>query len=433
MMRRRFQSTLLVFPLFLSACGEDYPFRTQDPFGLPPSIHVESPTSNPRPVWSWDFPGDADRVRFWLDDHVQDRVEASDVVSWTPEADLPPGDHTLNLQFRTGGGAWSPIRPAAVTITLLKPYGYRDFRFSYYGRYHDDGDNMYSGWREGWIRFKVTGTRQLRIVVRAHLIRGCLPEVNAFVDDIPRETGFGGPIPEQPGDPMERDLVIGTDSLSPDEHLVELRLATGSGDIRAPLRGTDRVGLVRVEMDHAGQLLPWPQAGKWKLAVFSDSWAGHYPHYFDPAEFSVHNMSQGGFTSYDGAYWYPWTVLGVPHRDPRWDAVLIHYGLNDFNAGVAPKAFQANVLRLVQSIRKDQPEARIFLVQLPRNLQTGRSFDVYGRYLEEIAGQQLRVDYIPSRPIWDSLQWFADQTHITHDSHRKYGDWLSREMSARMP
>lgn len=421
----------LAFMFAVAGC--DYPFRTQPPELPAPEIAVETPTRNPRPAWSWSVPEGADRFRWWLEGDPSVRHEGGiDTVGWIPPSDLPPGEHVLRLQVRSILGTWSRPHASQAVVTVLQPFGYRDPRIAYYGRYHDNGEYIYSGFREGWIRFRVTGTRRLRIVARAHLL-GCLPEVNAFVDDIPSETGFGGPIPERPGDAQDREIVVETDTLTPGEHRIELRLAANSPDHSAPLRGTDRLGLVRLELDTGGALLPWIQEGRWRLAVFSDSWGKHFPHAFDPDDFQVHNMSHGGFSSQDGARWYPWLLGEIRHRDPRWDAVLIHYGVNDFYRGFSAATFRENILRMVEAVSADHPQARIFLGQAPRNAAGGRDFDKYGSVLAELAGRFERVDYIPTGAVWDSLQWAPDQSHLDIASLRRFGALLGREMRSRMP
>ncbi|HKP97969.1 MAG TPA: Ig-like domain-containing protein [Fibrobacteria bacterium] len=95
------------------------------PPGVPKvSLGQPSPTNLPKPVWTWVGGGNAGMglFRSKLDDSILTSGAApGTLLSFTPDAALKEGKHTLYVQERDSAGNWSATGTASVTVDLTPP------------------------------------------------------------------------------------------------------------------------------------------------------------------------------------------------------------------------------------------------------------------------------------------------------------------------
>ncbi len=89
-----------------------------------PRVSGTTPTNNTRPTWTWNGSGLEGTVfRFKLDSDKfssEDTVETA-ATSFTPESDLPEGNHTLYVQEKDAAGNWSASGSFSINIDITPP------------------------------------------------------------------------------------------------------------------------------------------------------------------------------------------------------------------------------------------------------------------------------------------------------------------------
>lgn len=86
----------------------------------PPIVHVESPTSDDRPTWTWSAAGPVVAFQYQLNSEAGVWRETTN-EEYTPESALPDGVTVLFVQARNLAGTWSVSGSAASVVDTVPP------------------------------------------------------------------------------------------------------------------------------------------------------------------------------------------------------------------------------------------------------------------------------------------------------------------------
>lgn len=284
---------------------------------------------------------------------------------------------------------------------------YSDSRIAKIGRWQDTGTGIWSGWGGSQLKFKISGVTSFTVNASVVCATGKLCACECVIDNNPADsllqnfannenfTGARAVTFSLPSTGMH-DIILKTNGYNADifggsSKSVVTGIDIGSGTMSAPSLGVKTVQCV------------------------GDSWMAadcDWPRLIDPLLWSVYQIGTGGLTAANMDTQYNYASSGVTATDIAADAVIVSFGVNDFNNGISVSSFQTSLLSIVDKIQARQ-SCPIFLIQVPRNLSTGKTFDQYGAAMQNITGLRSNVNYISTANLWSSLTWNADTYHLS--------------------
>jgi hypothetical protein len=82
------------------------------------------------------------------------------------------------------------------------------------------------------------------------------------------------------------------------------------------------------------------------------------------------------------------------------------------------------MLSLVDKVRAKQPTAHIFLLQVPKNVNTNNDYGQYGTAMQNITALRSKVYYIPTSSLENSIEWLPDNYHLTSASLTLFANYV---------
>jgi len=113
-------------------------------------------------------------------------------------------------------------------------------------------------------------------------------------------------------------------------------------------------------------------------------------------------------------------------------AVILEVGANDGLRGVDPDSTQANIVALIQTIRRSQPQARILLVQMEAPTNLGRSYTEKFHRAYTTAAQSTGVPLLPfllDGVAGDATLNQADGIHPNEEGSRRVANTMWRALA----
>lgn len=299
---------------------------------------------------------------------------------------------------------------------------YSDSRIYRSGRWQDTGIGIWSGFPSSELRFNVSGSTSITI--------------NANVICSLAKSCFCGLVIDNDWNAADFKYFANNENFSgarsviynlPDtgEHSIILKGATLPAD---QFSGASKVTITSITLDN-GAAVSSSDIGEKLIQVVGDSWVGFtndWARLMDENLWNVYSIGTGGFKASDMNSQYNYMSTGVSAIDPVADAVVIEYSINEYNISVSVATFQTNLLALVDKVRAKQ-SCPIFLPQLPRNMNTGDTFDQYGIAMQNIAGMRSGVYYIPSLTIWTALTW-VDNYHLDAPGKKIWASFINESI-----
>jgi lysophospholipase L1-like esterase len=298
---------------------------------------------------------------------------------------------------------------------------YTDNRLTRIGRWKDTGIGLWSAWGGSQIVFKVSGTQTLTVVANVICTTGQLCLCECVIDNSP-ENSLIGYFANKVNLSGERSVTF--DLPDTNEHTIIIK----TNGYRASLfPGKTRSVIKNIGIADTAVLSEWKQGVK-MIQCVGDSWMAadaDWPRMMPRDLWSFYQIATGGMTVVNMNAEYNFQSAGVAAEDPEADVVIIGYGVNDYNQSVSISTFQAHLLALIDKVRAKQPDAPIFLIQIPRNLNTGAQFDRYGGAMQNVASYRPNVFYISTQPIWSQVTWNADRFHLSAGGKIVMADFVS--------
>lgn len=298
---------------------------------------------------------------------------------------------------------------------------YTDNRLKRIGRWKDTGLGLWSAWGGSQIVFKVSGTDTITVVANVVCTTGQLCLCECVIDNCP-ENSLIGYFANNVNFSGERSVTFNLPDTN--EHTIIIK----TNGYRASLfPGRTRSVVKGFGIADAGSVSEWKQGVK-LIQCIGDSWMAadaDWPRMMPRDLWNFYQIATGGMTVVNMNAEYNYQSAGVLADDAEADVVMIGYGVNDYNQSVAISTFQSHLLALVDKVRAKQPEAPIFLIQIPRNMNTGAQFDRYGSAMQNVASYRPNVFYISTQPIWAQISWNADRFHLSAGGKIVMADFVS--------
>jgi lysophospholipase L1-like esterase len=276
------------------------------------------------------------------------------------------------------------------------------------GRWQDSGSGIWSGWGGSQIVFDVIGTTSVTINATVICAKSQLCVCECVIDNSPqaslieffaKDEAFSG----------ARSVTF----MLPDAEKHRVVIKT-NGYNSSLFSGATKSVLNSIGFDD-GATITAAQLGPKLMQCVGDSWmaADHdWPRLIRADIWKTYQIATGGLKASDMNAQYNFSAQNAIAADPFADLILSAYGVNEYNAGHSVSTFQSNMLSVVDKIRLKQPGVPIVLVQVPRNLITGATYDQYGAGMQNISRLRSKVYYIPTSEIWGHVTWLYDNAHL---------------------
>ena len=310
-----------------------------------------------------------------------------------------------------------------VTSVQAKNILYSNPNIQWLGRWNENpGIGKWSGWGGSQIVFKVHGTSS--VVVNADVVdpdnsNFCL--LTVVIDNSTANSTVYYLTTLAETFTGSRSVTI----ILPDTTLRTIIMHTDS--YNAALFGaTEKTTIKSFNIDSTGVFVHWTQGSK-KLQTVGDSWMAancDYPRFMDRTKWVLYPVATGGLKASDMDTQYNYKYSGALASDPVMDAIIVAFGVNDFNSGVANADFEISLKSVVDKIQIKQPNTLIYLIQAPKNLGTGKDFGKYGDNMQNIANQYQNVHYISTRVLEPRIGWQADGSHLDAASKKIVANYI---------
>ena len=303
---------------------------------------------------------------------------------------------------------------------------------TWYGRWVTNGDGKQSGWLGSYVKFKVKNTSNIRVFNTISTTDTTSDLYQSYyVDSIPNRMPqytlyAGGAI--LAATTKYYDLPITNDG-----QWHELKIYGYAGTLARQIGQTGVVVINSFQLDAGGQIAQSTIGAK-RVQVIGDSWMGasvNWTRRLDNASYDVYPIAANGITCSVANTNYNLDFTGITNTtDPNCDAVIISYGVNDFNASVTTGAFQTALLALVDKVRLKQPTAKIFLLRVPSNTVASKAYGQYGANMSTIAGLRSNVVYLDTTSLDATTTWDSDTGHLSANSVIDFESWIETQLIA---
>lgn len=294
-----------------------------------------------------------------------------------------------------------------------------DPSLNWLGRWVDAG-GKYSGWGGSTLQFRFNGT-SLEIEVDVKNPGGVAAMIDDYSDDWTSRI-------ELKKDGVSVIKIV--EGLEDKEHTAFLRF--WSKNYKNKREGIDYVKVRSILIDDNATVSKWE--GEVKIGYFGDSWASadnDFLRFLGLKDVEIHSISDTGYSSRSGFKRYSYAVGEVPINDIPFDAVVLGYGVNDAYGRLFLSHkwfFRKNILKLINKIRANNHNVKIFLLQSPDNHDAEKDTSRYGEVLKKLSRKVNNSIYISSKEIENKLTWKPDGAHLDTNGKHVYGKWLGEKI-----
>lgn len=307
-----------------------------------------------------------------------------------------------------------PPAPAAevVVVGATRPITYNDSRLQYLGRWNDTGTGKWQGWPSGEICFTVSGVTSIDVlvsVVDANATDSTL--LGYVIDNSPSEVILL--VPTSAAHIFSGNLVV-TVPL-PDTGIHNITLKPLGYGYASGYAATCKCIFQGLRLAVTGIVTEWVQ-GSVPVQFVGDSWAAAYNGWtrlVDRGHFLYDAVAVPGYQMTNIKPQYKYNYSGVVNSsDPNYSAIILMFGVNEYNAGVTTATYQTNMLALIDEIRLRQSSAKIVMVIEPDNVLASKIYSQYSTVINAIPGLRTNTYVCNLASIQSSLQnyWLADGT-----------------------
>lgn len=309
----------------------------------------------------------------------------------------------------------------------MNTFSHNDARIVKVGRWNNAAGGVWSGFGGSQLRFRVSGATTLTVnaTVACKPAKLCLAECvidnspqHSLVDVFASDETFSG----------ARSVTFSLPDTG--EHEIILKTNGYFADI---FSGASRTVVNSISVNDAAEVLA-PALPQLIAHCVGDSWMAadcDWPRLMRPDLFYTYQVATGGMTAADMNSMYAFMASGIAAVDQAADVVVAGYGVNEFNRAISVTSFQKSMTALVDKIRSKQA-CPIFLVQIPRNINTGKAFDQYGAAMANIAAERADVHYIPTHDIWGAISWDPDTYHLSAEGKLVMADYVGDKILRAM-
>jgi hypothetical protein len=190
--------------------------------------------------------------------------------------------------------------------------------------------------------------------------------------------------------------------------------------------GIEKTTITSFDIDSTGVIETWRQGLK-RLMTVGDSWMAaecDYPRLMERTKWVLYPVATGGLKASDMDKQYNFNYSGSLAIDPAMDDIIVSFGVNDFNAGVTNADFEKSLESVVDKIQISQPGIPVFLIQAPKNIETGKDYGTYGDNMQNIAKRHQKVYYVSTSSLDTTIGWQPDGSHLDKASKKMLADLI---------
>lgn len=300
---------------------------------------------------------------------------------------------------------------------------YSDSRLTYLGRWNTS-TGKWSAWGGAQIVFKVQGTRYVTIIASVKDTGDVALTALAYdVDNVSANISplifYTTPVDIYTGAKRATIELSNTD-----EHTITLKSSQYPDD---SFYQKSKITITSIEINPLGFISIWNQGAK-VIQCVGDSWMGtqcDWPRLMSTTSYKLYPIANGGYDCATMNSNYNYDYSGVINTtDVNADAVIVSFGVNDFNFGITQAAFETSLYSLVDKIRAKQPTAKIFLIRVPKNIGTGNDFGKYGTNMNNVANNRSNVVYIDTTSLDATITWYSDNYHLNGTGKQTLADFV---------
>lgn len=323
----------------------------------------------------------------------------------------------LNFMLNT-----PPVRNRG-SFVVPQIVSYNNAAIQYLGRWNDTGSGMWSGWGCGQIVFKVSGTSYLTVV--SDTLDPDTTALEVCSVDIDNTSASATDYYWSTASQITNGLKSVTISLpNTSEHTIILKT---NGYLAYIYAETSKATIKQFIIESGGTISTWTQGAK-RIQCVGDSWMGasnDWPRLMSTTDYNLYPIATGGMTCADMNSRYNFDYSGHTNTtDTTADAVIVSYGVNDFNSGISQASFEVSMGQLVDKIRVKQATAKIFLIRCVSNTVTGDDFGKYGTNMSNVAAAKANCYYINTSSLDATMTWASDNYHLSSASKQTLADFV---------
>lgn len=281
----------------------------------------------------------------------------------------------------------------------------------YLGRWVSSVNGKWSAWSGSQIVFKVKNTLYLDVV--ADVLDPDATAITAVSYDIDNAT------PTSPVEYWTNAAATGTGLktvriIIPDNNEHTITLKTPGHNAYTYIQ-TSKATIAQFGIEGRGSLYSWTQGNK-IIQCVGDSWMGgqnDWPRFMSTADYKLYPIGTGGLTCANMDTQYNYNYSGdLATTDSTAAAVIVSFGVNDFNASVTTASFETSMFSLYDKIRALQPTAKIFLVRVPSNIGASKDYGQYGPNMATVVAARTNCVYVNTTSLDATITWDADTNHL---------------------
>lgn len=282
----------------------------------------------------------------------------------------------------------------------------------YAGRWNFDTVGMCAGWGGSQIRFRIKNTSTIKLNFFVNITNTSdLSFCSFHVDNYPQaSTAY---TIHTAGTTFNGNKSIEIPLINDNQwHTVYLYFGSLSNSMWSK---SARTILKTLEID-GGAEISLPNYGNKLIQFVGDSWNGSqndYPFLINQSTYNYYQVAGGGYKASDANTMYLYDYSGILNTtDITPNAIVVSFGVNDYNAGVTVGAFQTSLLALVDKIQTKQPGVKIFLVRVPNNTGASKPYGQYETAMSNIAGLRANIIYCDTSSLDAQVDWLSDTGHL---------------------
>ena len=320
------------------------------------------------------------------------------------------------------------------TATAKSPItiAYNDAAVTYLGRWTDVGTGKWSGWGAPDIIFKCRNTSYIKVnatVIDPNGTALCLANQN--IDNSP---SVGTIKYFSTGAAIYSGTASATYPMINDGqwHNIMFHVAGFNADI---FNEVSKTTINSFEVDGGGEIAVWTTGAKIVQCV-GDSWMGSqndWQRLMDNSSYTLYSIATGGLMCSDMDTQYNFNYAGnSATTDTNANAVVVSFGVNDFNSAVTQAAFETSMYSLYDKIRAKQPTAKIFLVRCVKNVATGKDFGQYGTNMNNVVNARSNAFYVDTTSLDATIEWAnGDEYHLSDKGKQTLADFVKAALVAQ--
>jgi hypothetical protein len=299
----------------------------------------------------------------------------------------------------------------------------------YSGRWNFDTVGMCSGWQGSQIRFRFKSTNTIKLNVFLDITTTTDLSICTFHIDNYNQFASAYNI-HTAGTIFNGNKSIEIPVINDGNwHTIYLYIG---GVTNFMFNKAARTILKSLEID-GGAEISLPSYGNKLIQFVGDSWNGafhDYPFLLNQSTYNYYQVSGGGLKCSDADTMYLYDYNGILNTtDITPNAIVVSFGVNDYNASVSVGAFQTSLLSLIDKIQTKQPGVKIFLVRIPNNTGASKTYGQYLTSMNNVAGLRSNVIVGDTTTLDSQVDWI-DAGHLGGNGKVLLKDFLETTLTA---